>query len=198
MPSALLRLLSASVVCAPNAERAKVVCRCAPCKRRRIVSTYENYIRHHAESRGYFYPLPPEKNVELTPRELQCLDRAHTSTTGSERPFFVDALNVLARNARTKRYDLNETIFLRIYVYICTGSGYPGIYATTDYILLSCSNIKYHVKLAGRENVCNLGSGLCSKRCLECWLRQPFQCEFKKGGTVSRTWKNGEEINTPD
>ena len=45
-----------------------------------------------------------EKDFECTPRELQCSDRAQTSTTGSGRPSCVDVLSVLADSARTKRY----------------------------------------------------------------------------------------------
>ena len=44
-----------------------------------------------------------QKSFERTPRELQCSDRALTSTTGSGRPSCVDVLSVLAKCARAKR-----------------------------------------------------------------------------------------------
>ena len=43
------------------------------------------------------------KNFERTPRELQCSDRAQTSTTGCGRPSCVDGLGVLAKSARSNR-----------------------------------------------------------------------------------------------
>ena len=65
-----------------------------------------------------YYPLPPEKKNESAPRELQCSDRAQTSTTGSEWPFCVDVLSVLAKSARTKTCDPKLTKKSKIYVYI--------------------------------------------------------------------------------
>ena len=56
-----------------------------------------------------YYPLPPEKNFERTSRELQCSDRAQTSTTGSGRSSCVDVRSVLAKSARTKRYYPKQT-----------------------------------------------------------------------------------------
>ena len=46
-----------------------------------------------------------KKNFESPPRELQCSDRAQTSTTGYRRPSCVDVVIVffLAKSARTKR-----------------------------------------------------------------------------------------------
>ena len=57
------------------------------------------------------YPLPPEKNFERTPRELQCSDQAQTSTTGSGRPSCVEVLSVLAKSARTKSMIENRLKF---------------------------------------------------------------------------------------
>ena len=67
-----------------------------------------------------------QRNFERTPRELQCSHRAPTSTTGSRRPPCVDELSVLAKNARTKRYDRKQTkmsrthvdIHIRLYMYV--------------------------------------------------------------------------------
>ena len=63
-----------------------------------------------------------KKNVGSTPRELQCSDRAQTSTTGFGRPSCVDVLinNPLAKSARTKRYDPKQTKTYQIYVFIYT------------------------------------------------------------------------------
>ena len=59
--------------------------------------------RPHTEKPGKSsYPLPSKKNFEGTPRELQCSDRAQTSTKGSGRPSCVGVLSVLAKSARTK------------------------------------------------------------------------------------------------
>ena len=45
-----------------------------------------------------------KKNFEHPPRELQCSDRAQTSTTGSGRPYCVDVdSGGWAKSARTKR-----------------------------------------------------------------------------------------------
>ena len=46
-----------------------------------------------------------KKSFKSTPRELQCSDRAQTSTSGPGRPSCVDVLCVLAKSARTKRCD---------------------------------------------------------------------------------------------
>ena len=48
---------------------------------------------------------------ECTPRELQCSDRAQTSTTGSGRPSCVEVLSVLAKSARTKSMIENRLKF---------------------------------------------------------------------------------------
>ena len=42
-----------------------------------------------------------EKDFECTPRELQCSDRAQTSTTGPGQSSCVDILSVVAKSART-------------------------------------------------------------------------------------------------
>ena len=47
----------------------------------------------HTEKPGRSpYPLPKRKNFERPPRELQCSDRAQTSTTSSGRPSCVDVV----------------------------------------------------------------------------------------------------------
>ena len=49
--------------------------------------------RPHTEKPGKSsYLLPKKKNFERMPRELQCSDRAQTSTTGSGRPSCVDVV----------------------------------------------------------------------------------------------------------
>ena len=66
--------------------------------------------RPHTEKPGKSsYPLPPGKNFERTPHELQCWDRTETLTAGSGRSFCVDALSVLVKSARTNRYDPKQT-----------------------------------------------------------------------------------------
>ena len=62
----------------------------------------------HRETREIVLSTPVEKNFEGTPSELQCLDRAQTSTTGSGRPSCVDVylafwLKVLVRRDKFER-----------------------------------------------------------------------------------------------
>ena len=60
--------------------------------RQKISGTYVQN-RHHTEKPGKSsYPLPEQKNFVRSPRELQCSDRAQTSTTGSGRPSCVDVV----------------------------------------------------------------------------------------------------------
>ena len=58
------------------------------------------------------------KNFESPPRELQCSDRAQTSTTGSGRPSYVDVVLGFSLSARTKRLVPKQTKISPIYVYI--------------------------------------------------------------------------------
>ena len=68
------------------------------------VRTYFVQNRPHIEKPGKSsHPLPKKQNFERPSRELQCSDRAQTSTTGSGRPSCVDVVLVLAKSARTKR-----------------------------------------------------------------------------------------------
>ena len=86
--------------------------------RQNFTGTYEQN-RPHTEKPGKSScPLPPEKNFESTPRELQCSDRAQTSTTGPGRRSCVDVLGVLAKSVRTKRYDPKQKKISQIYVYM--------------------------------------------------------------------------------
>ena len=79
-------------------------------KNRQFTGTYVQN-RPYTEKPGKSsYPLPPEKNFESTPRELQSSDRAQTSTTGSGRPSSVDVLSVLAKIARTNTYTVALTM----------------------------------------------------------------------------------------
>ena len=57
----------------------------------RYVRTVQNR-PHTEEPRKSSYPLPAEKNFEIPPRDLQCSDRAQTSTTGSGQPYCVDVV----------------------------------------------------------------------------------------------------------
>ena len=104
--SALLLLLSVSVVCAPSAvERAKIVLQ----KTRRIVRTYEKK-RPHAETTGNRrIHSRRNKKEERLPRAPECTDRAQTSTTVSGRPCRVDLLSILPKSARTKRCVRSQT-----------------------------------------------------------------------------------------
>ena len=90
-----------------------------------------------------------DKNVERTPRELRCSDRAQTSATGSGRPSCVDVLSVLAESARTKRYDPKQTKKSQIYVYI-TGENYqsPSSGPRSIRVIPNERNIYFRDKLA--------------------------------------------------
>ena len=75
------------------------------------VRTYVQNKPHTEKPRKSSYPLPKKKNFDRPPRELQCSDRAQTSTTGSGRPSCVDiySFRVLAKSARTKRQVPKQT-----------------------------------------------------------------------------------------
>ena len=108
-------LMGGSVVTSCSLHVLLSICGICPglCARERATKTenvlpvsYVRTKRPHTEKPGKSsYPCPPGKNFESTPRELQCSDRAETSTTGSGRPSGDDVLRVLAKSARTKRYD---------------------------------------------------------------------------------------------
>ena len=60
--------------------------------RQNVTVTYVQS-RPHTEKPGKSsYPLPKKKNFERPPRDLQCSDRAQTSTTGSGQPYCVDVV----------------------------------------------------------------------------------------------------------
>ena len=67
---------------------------------------------------------PEKKNFERPPRELQCSDRAQTSTTGSERPSCVDVvtgfyLKVLVRRDKfenIRKFHKHTYIYMYIYM----------------------------------------------------------------------------------
>ena len=61
-----------------------------------------------------------KKNLKrLLPRLLQCSDKAQTSTTVSGRPSPAKAIinSVLAKSARTKRYDRKQTKISKFHKY---------------------------------------------------------------------------------
>ena len=107
MLSALLLLSSVSVTCVPSAEGAKVVCRLVYARAKHAKNrTYENEIRPPGKSS---YPLPPEKNFERAPREIQCSDRSQTSTIMSGRDSPAKTFIFSSNGARTKIYHRKQT-----------------------------------------------------------------------------------------
>ena len=68
------------------------------------------------------YPLPEKKNFGRPPRELQCSDRAQTSTTGSGRASCIDVvsgfwLKVLVRRDKFENRRKNHN-YTYTYIYI--------------------------------------------------------------------------------
>ena len=59
-----------------------------------------------------------KKNFERLPRELQCSDRAQTSTNMSGRASRVGVLSVSPKSAHAKRYVRKKTNFLQLYICI--------------------------------------------------------------------------------
>ena len=82
------------------------------------VSTYKN--RPHTEKpRKSSYPPSSGKNFVSTPRELECSDRAQTSTTGSGRPSCVDVVIGFWLKVLVRRYMIQNRRKMNKYTYAC-------------------------------------------------------------------------------
>ena len=85
---------------------------CAPCIKHEESYVRMTNIRPHKETQGNnSIHSPRKKNLERTPREIQCLDRTQTSTTQcpDDLPMSTPLLSVLSKSAHTRRFDRKQT-----------------------------------------------------------------------------------------
>ena len=86
-------------------------------KQTKFTGTYLQNRPHTEKPEKSSYPLPPEKKRVSTPRELQCSDRAQTSTTGSERPSCDDVVAGFWLKVLERRYKFQNRRKFHKYTY---------------------------------------------------------------------------------